>query len=243
LGRVTRIVTGINAKVDTTALIPSIDAAQWVSVTVAMADKNMLNASQLEALAGISFVTDPGGTILAIGAKRWNAFAGANGALELTDQAAIGRNLFDFVSGADNGAHLQRVMKELSVGIHDSWAMPFRCDGPDRERNMWQSVTPFRSGRDCAGFLFQSIELSSNHRPPIELFDFKAMQRRSEQEAKLPMISICSWCLKVRYSPVTGEFWVKPEDYYAAGGRSRVRISHGICPTCRDTAENSFRDS
>ncbi len=37
----------------------------------------------LEAMEGIAFMTTPEGTITAVGAKNWNAFAKSNGASEM----------------------------------------------------------------------------------------------------------------------------------------------------------------
>lgn len=196
----------------------------------------MPNTISLEALDGISFVTNPEGTITAVGASNWNAFASANGALELIDQLILGNSLFEFISGQEVQAQLKDVMKKISVGIYSRWAMPFRCDSPDRQRNMRQSITPIRASGACVGMLFQSIELHSEQRPQISLFDFREIERRAAQEPDLPTIAMCSWCQRVRQEPTSGTEWVEAEVYYAAGGSSHVRISHGICDNCFETA-------
>ena len=201
----------------------------------------MFGEAQLNALDGISFLTDRDATILEVGTKRWNAFAAENGAPTLTNETVVGHNLFEFVAGADNCAHLRHVLDSLAGGRYDSWVMPFRCDAPDRQRNMRQAVTACTSGRICSAFLFQSIELDAHQRPPIELFDFQGMVRRAEQETGLPLVNMCSWCQRVRYPPLTGEVWLEPEQYYAIGGNSHVKISHGICLPCREKIEHSFR--
>lgn len=203
----------------------------------------IFDSSQLDSIDGICFVTDATGLITAIGAKRWHAFAAANKAPGLSTEAIVGRNLFEFVLGQENELHLRSVLRRLSSGLHDAWVMPFRCDAPDRRRNMRQSVTPFLENGRCHGFLFQSIELSREDRPPIELFDFQAMQARAAQRADMPMVWMCSWCQRVKHPVVTASLWLQADSYYAAGGRSDVQLTHGICEQCRDVVESSFTDA
>jgi hypothetical protein len=199
----------------------------------------MLGASDLEALDGISLATDVGGKIIAVGATNWNSFAVENGAPELLDRSVIGRSLFEFVSGADVQAKLRDVMRQLSVGTQRAWIMPFRCDAPGCRRNMRQSITPIYSTVTCQGFLLQSIELDSSHRPPIDLFDFREVEKRAAESTNLPTVLMCSWCQRIKCEHIAGNDWTEAEDYYAAGGRSRVRISHGICEGCAETAMRS----
>lgn len=200
--------------------------------------REMFNEQYLEALDGISFVTDLEGTITGIAPSNWNAFAAANDALELLDERVIGQNLFAFVSGRDVKSALQHIMKRVATGVHNRWAMEFRCDGPRCRRIMRQSITPVRESNTCIAFLFQSIELSTEERPMIDIFDFGEVERQAQQNPNLPTIAICSWCKRVRQDATSGTCWVEAEDYYAAGGRSRVRISHSICEDCFKTASD-----
>lgn len=192
----------------------------------------------LETLDGIAYMTRPDATICAIGSRRWDSFASANGAPELADRAVIGRNLFEFVSGDDVRTSLRYALLQLSTRARPGWVMPFRCDTPDRQRNMRQSITPIFDGKACSGFLFQSIELRCEHRPTMALFDFKANGKRAAEDPALPLVVLCSWCQRVRYPPITGTDWMEAEDYYSAGGRSKVRISHGICALCAGSIES-----
>jgi hypothetical protein len=188
----------------------------------------MSSAVHLDALDGVSYVIFPDGTISAVGTARWNKFACENAAPELLDDRVVGRNLFEFVSGADAHSHIRRLLAELSAERREVCVAPLRCDAPARLRYMRQAITPIFEGHECRGFLFQSIELESHQRPPID--DFKEHRRRTGEFTSLPLVVMCSWCLRVQ-SP-TGDCWMRAEDYYAAGGRSGVRISHGICETC-----------
>jgi hypothetical protein len=193
----------------------------------------MLPAVPLNALDGISYIVSRDGAIDAIGAARWNDFACENGAPELVDKCVIGRNLFDFVSGADVQSHIRRVLSELSTRRRPVCVLPLRCDGPAQLRNLRQSITPIFEANECRRFLFQSVELHSRQRPPIDLYDFKA---RVTQDLSLPLIVMCSWCLRVQSAEARARRWITAEKYYAAGGQSQVRISHGICNACVEVA-------
>ena len=64
----------------------------------------MCSGRILEAVDGITYLTDLEGTITAVGTRNWNAFAAANDALELNDQSVVGHNLFEFVRGRPSNA-------------------------------------------------------------------------------------------------------------------------------------------
>ena len=101
-------------------------------------------------------------------------------------------------------------------------------------------MTPIYSGGICTGFLFQSVELDSRQRPAIDLFDISAIDQRARPD--YPLIIMCSWCQRFHYPPVTGKDWLEAEAYYAAGGTSKVRISHGICDDCLEATDPSNPD-
>jgi hypothetical protein len=153
----------------------------------------MLSAVPLDALDGISYVISRDGTIGAIGATRWNDFACQNGGPELIDKCVIGRNLFEFVSGAEVQSQIRRILSELSTRRRPVFVLPMRCDAPAQLRNLRQSITPIFEANKCSSFLFQSVELHSCQRPSIDLYDFKACFR---QDLSLPLIVMCSWCLR-----------------------------------------------
>jgi hypothetical protein len=193
----------------------------------------MQSVVPLEALDGISYVVSRDGTIGAIGAIKWNDFACQNGGPELLDKCIIGRNLFDFVSGADVRSHIRHILYELSTRRRPACALPLRCDAPAQLRNLRQSITPIFEANECHSFLFQCVELHSRQRPSIDLYDFKV---RAKQDLSLPLIVMCSWCLRIQSAASTTDRWITAENYYAAGGRSEVRISHGICEACVEVA-------
>ena len=192
----------------------------------------MGNALHLDTKDGLTFTTDPAGIIQDVGANNWNAFASENGAPELDADAVIDRNLFDFIEGQQVRDRLRQVLDRVSRDPNWCWVLPHRCDSPGRERAFNQSIRPIFSGNECTGFLFQSVEQHSRQRPPIPLFNFKMLHQLSLEDPNLPIVEMCSWCQRVNYVPVSEGTWISAEDYYARGGRTSVRISHGICEDC-----------
>lgn len=188
--------------------------------------------SLLDAMEGIAFVVDRSGLVVAAGSRNWNAFARSNGAPELDASAVVGRALFDFVSGGDVRRKLGTLMTRIAADPNGSTVIPFRCDSPGVRRNLRQSIRPIVHDERCTGFVFQSIELEARERPPIDLFDFRAIARRAEREASLPVVVMCSWCQRVRFPPITDGDWYDAEAYYGAGGGSEVSLSHSICDRC-----------
>ena len=186
----------------------------------------------LQSMDGIVFLTDQNGRITGVGIENWNAFSRANGAPELDANSVIGHSIFKFIAGEDVRQHLSKTMRRISTIPNYCWVAPFRCDSPDCYRNMQQSVGPLFSAESCTGFIFQSIELHSYKRPPIDLFDFKAIAQYAASDETLSMVAMCSWCQRVRFEPLGGEQWMEAEAYYAAGGSSRVSLSHSICEHC-----------
>ena len=88
-------------------------------------------------------------------------------------------------------------------------------------------------GEVQSGFLFQSVILGEAHRPPIDLFDFAGPERLRAQTKDLPIVSMCSYCQKVKDSHHAAGERLEAEEYYA-GGTSKVQINHGICSRCYD---------
>jgi len=199
-----------------------------------MIDDAMSFESLLEAMEGIVFVTTPGGSITAVGARNWNAFAQSNGAAQMSASTVIGRTLFDFISGSDVKEQLGKIMTRSTADSALSVVVPFRCDSPDTRRELRQSIRPIFSQDSCVGLLFQSIELNMQRRPPIDLFDFKKNKQQCAQDASLPIVVMCSWCQRIRYPPIAAKDWIEAEEYYSAGGKSGIRLTHSICDRCSE---------
>lgn len=199
----------------------------------------MTDSAVLDQLDGICFVTDSDGIIQSVGPSHWDDFAFANEAGAITASAVVGKSLFDFICGDEIKDQLTRLMQRLADATFDSWVMPYRYDSPGIKRNMRLSVGPLRQSGQLTGFVFQSVLLSRTDRPPIDIFDFKARAKDAEQMSNLPTVTICSYCQLVKDCRYTRDKWMEAENYYAMGGASEVRISHGICEPCLETASRS----
>ena len=189
---------------------------------------------------GLVFVTERDGTICDIGTTNWDAFAKENGAPELQAKNVVGRNLFEFIQGEQVQDQFRKVLDTISTDPNWCWVLPYRCDSPGRERTMCQSLRPIFTDNVCTGFIFHSVEQASRQRPPIELFNFKAIEKAAAEDDSLPVVNMCSWCQRVQMDAIGGSDWLKAEDYYAAGGRTDVRLSHGICEQCEKTTIDPF---
>jgi hypothetical protein len=196
----------------------------------------LVDTLRLDTLDGLAFATDRNGIIRAVGANNWDVFSYENDTPELRSDTVIGRDLFSFIKGAQVQDQFKRIMQQVSQDPDWCWVLRNRCDAPDRKRIMRQSIRPVFSADACTGFVFQSVELMSQQRPRIDLFDFRAIQQKAQDNPDLPVVTMCSWCQRVRFAPVSGDAWIEAEDYYAAGGSSNVRLSHGLCPDCVDGA-------
>ena len=122
--------------------------------------------------------------------------------------------------------------------IHTSADFEYMTSVRFHPRAVDAGVQVIRSGGKIDGFMFQSCLLNEAPRPSLPIFDFKAMELRRHQGEVLPLISMCSYCQRVR-DPGTEradvEDWIVGEEYYRRGGSSEVQISHGICPDCYAT--------
>lgn len=200
----------------------------------------MARMQNLDTIEGLTFTTNRSGIIQDVGATNWNAFANDNGAPELQAEAVINRDLFDFISGKQVREQLGQILEQISQDPNWCWVLPYRCDSPEHERAMCQSIRPFFDDVACTGFIFQSIEQHSRQRPPVHLFSFKTLRQLADEDPALPVVNMCSWCQRVQYAPISEGSWIKAEDYYAAGGRTNVRLSHGICEECLEATANPF---
>lgn len=198
----------------------------------------------IDGMEGIVYMTAADGTILSIGRQNWNRFARDNDGHGLVDgNGVVGRNMFDFISGSDVRETYSKFFAAIVGGRAQRARLYSRCDSPAVKRELWIAITPIRNGSSVERLLIQSLTLSETVRPPIDLFDFKAMLEKTRKEKALPILGMCSYCQHIRYpcgSTDEDGHWIEAEDYYRRGGDADVRISHGICPSCFDQQELSL---
>jgi hypothetical protein len=186
----------------------------------------------LDAVDGIAYAVDADHRIVAVGRRRWDRFAIENGAPELSADHVIGRNLFEFVSGSDvKQAYRDLAARVVSGG--EPVVVNTRCDSPGVARELRLSVAPLPLADRQKGLLFQAQIVSETARSRLDIFDFTALLEALLHQADLPIVTICSFCQRVRRPGADDqEDWVTAEEYYRLGGTSRVRISHGLCADC-----------
>lgn len=88
----------------------------------------------------------------------------------------------------------------------------------------------WEKGRPVA-VIFQSLVVSEKRRTRINLFDTVHMKAMQTADRSLPLITICSFCHAVKQR-AANETWQALEIYFQSGGDDRVRIGHGMCPSC-----------
>jgi len=168
--------------------------------------------------ATVSYSIDLENRIESVGGG-WLAFACANGAPELTPAAVLGRHIGDFI--ADPGTrHIYGLLYGL-VRDGATLRLPFRCDGPEVERNMLLRLSPAGfGGVRCDTFL-----LAEKHRPAIALLDATAPRGTD-------LVVMCSWCKRIRHQ----EQWLDLEEgvrrLNLLSHASSPELSHGVCPSC-----------
>ncbi len=192
----------------------------------------MMDGSQLDMMDGLAFATDRDGSIQAVGENNWNVFAKENGASELRADQIVGQSIFRYIEGLQVQEQTRLILARISQDPNWCWVLPFRCDTPEKACEIRQYIRPVFEEHTCTGFLFHSIVHRSRPRPIVPLFDFKRLKRLTYQNSCLPIVMMCSWCQRVQSETPNKTSWVEAEDYYAAGGTSDVRLSHGICDDC-----------
>jgi hypothetical protein len=188
----------------------------------------------LDAMEGVTYAVYPTGIILGCGRPNWNRFVARNqGPTWLQAERIVGRNLFDFIHGAEVVARYHTWLASLAAADLGPLTFDFRCDAPDERREMRMAITRLEQDGQLFGFLFQSTALTTTTRPSLNVYDSSAVIAARLREATLPVVQTCSFCQRLGWPPGgEPEIWVEADDYYRLGGRSQVRLSHGICPAC-----------
>lgn len=157
----------------------------------------------------------------------WTAFAIENGAPELTESGVLGHPLWDFIADDETRYLYELLMAKVRRG-GGPIGLPFRCDAADRRRYMRLEI----SRGDQGGLDFVSTLLREEARDAIPVFEAKA--------GSTAAIKMCSWCKRIE----TPEAWVEVE---AAIERLELldrlpvpSVSHGICPACYRSLEESI---
>jgi hypothetical protein len=195
-----------------------------------MRDPLGLDADLLDSLSGLAWVVDADLRIRDYGRSNWRAFALANGSEEWgRDERVLGLHLFEAIAGPDVRAMYARMLADIFSARTNEVAFGFRCDAPERQRDMRMAITPVRRGGEIVAALFHSTLLAEEMRPPLNLYDFAHLDAALNAAEKLPVVGVCSLCQRVRPA---GGHWMTAEHYYRGGHPARVSLSHGLCAVC-----------
>jgi hypothetical protein len=183
----------------------------------------------LEAFDDIVYVTDLDGIVLFVNSEPWRQFANENGGDEVASASdVIGRPLESFLSGDSVGEQFRNLFEQVRSGVRSRISYPFRCDAPGRVRFMRLTMSAV-AGADGApaAVLFHSAMLEQKDRAMQEII----AARPHDAATALPIQSICAYCKRLEFPAGAGS-WLEAEEYAAAGGDTKVRLSHGVCPEC-----------
>ncbi|WP_339668649.1 hypothetical protein [Dasania marina] len=106
-------------------------------------------------------------------------------------------------------------------------SLPFRCDSADKRRYLTMTITPVTNG-------LLSFNNCLTKQEPRGRIDFLKDHRLDAGHPD--MICMCSWCNQFKMS---SKLWVEVEEaidrlYLFSNRYKGHRISHGLCPECKD---------
>lgn len=180
----------------------------------------------LSALEGVVYISDRHGEILAKGQPNWTAFASDNDAPHLAWATTL--NCLGACQDDETMAAYRELYKALWSRKIEKHVIAFRCDSPSVRREFRLYLAPILGAGGVMGILHQSLPISETIRPPLNIFDPEV---RKAALGSGPLVRICSYCLMILDEDDMA--WIEAEEYYRRGGTSEVRLSHGICPKCR----------
>jgi len=177
------------------------------------------------------YAVDANDTIISV-SPIWLAFARENGAPELSEQAVVGRSLWDFIEGTETvdlyKAIFQRVRSSTPRVI-----MPFRCDSPTLRRHMRLEIT--RGPNE--GIQFDGV---LEHVEPTKVLNLLDPSfPRSDA-----ILTMCSCCKRAIIEPFG---WLEVEEaavrLHLLEKSRAPKIRQTVCPGCTAAAGAAFRDS
>ena len=189
------------------------------------------------ALEGVVYLTDPKGTIMAVGEQGWMRFAADNGARGLTSDSVIGTSIFTALAGDAVVGAYRKLHAAVASGRRAETIFEYRCDSPIAERLMRMSITGITGDAAVVAVLYQSQMLSEVARPAIRMFarDTQSV-RKQPAEAEQP-VPLCSFCQRLLWPPREGgrsARWIAAAEFVQAGGDADTTLVETICQECAD---------
>lgn len=201
---------------------------------------DQLNNDILDVFNGICYVVAADRTIQSIGPANWDRFCAESRTGTLGIDRVLGGDLFDFIQGEDVKAGIRTVLDRLDSGEATEWVMPYRCDSPRVKRNMRLSISAIVEDGAVTGYLFQSVLLDSETRPPVDLFNFDPLSAQLAGLRDRTFVLMCNWCQRVKPREVPDQPFVEGPEYYRRGGDPSAAVFHTVCPDCKCKEAEGF---
>ena len=153
----------------------------------------------------------------------WLAFAAENG-WRISAKQVLGTQIMDNIEDPQT-RHIYNLLIDRVREEGCEARFNYRCDSPHYRRFMEMRIHHIRAQDQVE---FRSRVLRLEQREPVDLLD-TSLDKRSDE-----ILNMCSWCKAV----LVDETWVEVERAVEQLGILAdpvlPRISHGICPDCRN---------
>lgn len=157
----------------------------------------------------------------------WLAFAAENG-WHTSAAELLGSELMAFIVDAETRLIYNMLINRVREAGREA-SFNYRCDSPDWRRFMEMRITNIR---ELDQVEFRSRVLRLERREPVDLIDPSCAARSRE------ILTMCGWCKAVRVEHAWIEVEQAVERLGILANQVLPRISHGICPDCRDRIIN-----
>ncbi len=174
----------------------------------------------LEALDGIALCLDARLRIVDMGRANWSAFWHANGGAGAAPDV-LGRDITDYFSAGPVRTAFRVALWQVLTGERSRLRLPFRCDAPDRQRDMQLSVTRLGAG----SLLYHSIPVATRPR--------RFVTGRVATDSG----PVCAVCARAELDAAEAEMlaaldWPAPPE---ALPHAMIQTARDLCPRCHLT--------
>lgn len=153
----------------------------------------------------------------------WLAFAAENG-WRISARQVLGSQLMGYIEDPQT----RHIYNQLIDRVREEGCearFNYRCDSPDCRRFMEMRINHIP---ELDQVEFRSRVLRLERREPVNLIDM-SLDRRSGE-----FLTMCSWCKAVLVDQTWVEVELAVQRLGILSDPVLPRISHGICPGCRD---------
>ncbi len=193
----------------------------------------------LDALPGLTYVTDADGLLLACSRGAWTRFARRNDGASIADPKAI---LGTSIYTAMNTEATRQVHRRIADGVLEGDQVAYRwcCDGPGVQRDMRMTIRALRLADGRGGLLYHSRTLAVRYRKGVQARTPGLPEPAPSPRPATKLRHVCCLC-NIGYDPSPAQRGSAPttaEEQPPNRATARrasaptVRISYGICSDC-----------